>query len=379
MSHEQQPSRLPPHPHHGIPLEGPDSTLSVASEDLQPASDISAPRKESRGCLHLQPCTFEGYVGLGYNADDRYDLVEGILIWDDDMPDPDHHKVIEGAAELLKSGIRRTGKRDTLRVHAEAEVDVTPVRTDRRYAENRSSLRLRRIPLTHRHSSDATVRHVDLMVHIAGLDAERGNVSPSSQKIYAPRGLPPFLIVEVTSTRSSRHTDVDVKWQEYTKCGIHEYVIIDRKVDTRGDPSIIVGTLQYDITGKSLGTYSRADFQGDDIVQCSFLRERGCTAAELFNPPSPQWTASSPERRERRLKDAAEGRVRVEILKRIAAEEAAREERRKRLELEEKYAKRIAESKRLQRSLTKSDEEKSAMDGTRVKAAGSRKKHKKTS
>lgn len=185
------------------------------------------------------------------------------------------------------------GQENAVTVYVETSVDTSgavqqPGHSSSRGSSTSSSASRRR---------NATVRRPNIMVVSDNVEAVRGDLSPTSQKITAPRGHPPCMSVEVTSTETSRRVDLNVKWKEYAASNIEEYMIIDRNIPSRSNACVIVGKLQRDRSGRTLPEYSQTFFRGNAVVQCTYLNELNCTADTLLNPPPAKRTAASPIRR----------------------------------------------------------------------------------
>lgn len=55
------------------------------------------------GALHLAPCTLQEYLELGYDNEDRYELVEGVLVWSPNMADDEHKHIVSNLVGLVAS------------------------------------------------------------------------------------------------------------------------------------------------------------------------------------------------------------------------------------------------------------------------------------
>ena len=234
------------------------------------------------GELHLVSCALEMYLDLPNKAEDRYELVEGILIHRPNMADCQHAIIKEFLVAKFRTA-ELTGS-NRVNIYTETKVKVSSGK-----------------------SQSSSVRIPDVIVSTYISPQGTANASPRSQKVLFHEENKPRMVIEITSP-SNRLTDMTVKSKEYCRTGIETYVISDRDTDC-----VIV-------RGLSGNTRSRRDYDSevvytkDRLVDCCLFRERNVTAEKIFKPQQTAEEATlSPIRRaqaitasERRAKEAAQ-------------------------------------------------------------------------
>lgn len=260
--------------------------------------------------LDLKPSNLSEYVGLLEQDEERYDLIEGVLVATDDMPDVEHERIV--------SFIRAKGNlelHNTVAIHTRAMVYI-PSRTSSAATPNVISNRTgssgspsRSRPASPQSASSGsstasdrssrdTVREPDVVVGLFREKEREASLNPTSRLIHfskteIAKSGPPLAVFEVTSTKT-RTTDLTCKWREYWRAGIQQYVIVDRKNDC-----VIVGSRQgtdeehgvrrssgdpHDTSDRnSSGIYHRKIYRKDDLVKCVLFSN--VKAKTLLNPP----------------------------------------------------------------------------------------------
>ena len=227
------------------------------------------------GLLHLTPCTFDEYTRLGYDSTDRYELVQGILVWTPVMGDTEHGMIISWLKDLITFLPPKEG-RDVyasgalpLRLCARDDSIQTQGRTKTHgiLAESEDISR----------NGEATARYPDLMVVNRETDSSGSEATRSpSRGVRRPAMREAAMVVEVTSLKNSN--DLNRKKREYEEAGIPEYVIIDRKKGRNAEGRcVIVHTLN------RRGQYKTSVHTGRDLVECSYFSEFNLRACDMLD------------------------------------------------------------------------------------------------
>ncbi|CDF40232.1 unnamed protein product [Chondrus crispus] len=257
----------------------PTRSFSPLSSPLLSQPPLSLSPTSRPGDLHLLPCTVDQYFDLPNAADNKYELVEGILWWKSEMATHSHDEIRNRvAAEIGRFHIA-----ENLVVSTEMGLETSGLTTPSGSSHNASEKSLR------------SIRRPDVIVSQRDHGLRRCDLSPQSKKISFPRNHPPLLALEVTSP-STRSADLTSKREEYAKAGVRQYVIIDRATAT---PAVIVGTLN------SNGKYVQETYRGEEIVRGGLLDGMSFSASYYLNPPRDVHTIqNSPiKEKDRQLKE----------------------------------------------------------------------------
>ena len=255
-----------------------DSNPGLSSDD----GDLQA--QLLPGSLHLVPCTLDAYLDLPNKAEDRYELIEGVLFHRNTMADSDHTRMKEYIVAKFRSA--NLSGSDRVNIYTETMISVHPQGSS-------SSVRIPDIVIGPYVSSDAS-----------------SAASPRSKKIIFRAGKVPIMAIEITSP-SNRPVDLHDKSIQYSNTGIPTYVIVDR---TAQRVLVRTGASQ---SGTHAGYQSERVFKGEQIVECRLFRDRALTPNMVLNPPqTAEEVAQSPTRRanimtalEKNKTKAAEARV----------------------------------------------------------------------
>lgn len=227
------------------------------------------------GLLHLTPCTLDEYTSLGYDSSDRYELVQGILVWAPVMGDTEHGMIICWLKDLITFLPPKEG-RD---VYASGALPLQLcARDDGIHTEGRTKTHgiLAESGDTSR-NGEATSRYPDLMVVNRETDSSGSEVTRSpSRGGRKPAMRKAAMVVEVTSMNNSN--DLNRKKREYEEAGISEYVIIDRRKGRNvAGRCVIVHTLN------RRGTYKTSVQKGQERVECSYFSEFNLNACDTLD------------------------------------------------------------------------------------------------
>ncbi|CDF35543.1 unnamed protein product [Chondrus crispus] len=269
------------------------SPTSPASATFADESDLFVQDEPHVGELHLVPCALDVYLDLPNKAEDRYELVEGILFHRPNMANTQHAIIKEFLVTKFRA-VKLTGN-NRVNIYPEMKVKVSSGK-----------------------SRSPSVRVPDVVVGPYTSSESTGNASPRSQKIIFHEDNIPLMVIEITSP-SNRLTDMNAKSEEYCRTGIATYVIIDRETDR-----VIVRKLIRN-TRSRLDYDSEVVYTGDTLVDCFLFRERNLTAEKIFRPQqTAEEAAQSPTRREERAKER-ERRAKEEAQATAVSERRAKE------------------------------------------------------
>ncbi len=294
------------------------------------------------GALHLTPCAWLRYLELPQQADDRYELVDGLLFLCP-MNDAEHHR-IQG---FLKAqlDIAYFSRGFQIWAYPEASVQILEPKSPLASASSPhspsppcspSSPRSPSSPESSGSGSWQTRRHTcrvaDIAVSRYSSAEDDRLLSPTSRENFFPVNKPPpFMAVEITSGDTSRYEDIYAKWTEYARTGVEEYVIIDRTKQcvtvgklngsgpriSSGDPDLSPSRMSRRIkrlqpSGSSASpVYARTIFRGAQTVDCSVFRVLGVTAATMLDPPLGQDALKSVFAEERLRRKEVEEELRL--------------------------------------------------------------------
>lgn len=246
------------------------------------------------GALNLIPCTAEQYLQLCDSIEDKYELVDGLLVWRD-MPDRRHLDSQAIANHCI------------LHAHAKGKIDVVVYIEPKSNFDNPSEMKMntglssRQVP---------NFRIADVAIGDPLDDETRHDLSPNSQKNPFSIKRLPRVVIEITS-EGNYSNDVHDKWNLYTKYNIPEYYIVDRQKDcvVRGYFCSGGGYVSGDCSNshrvhpKEKGTqkyYCRKIFRGDEKIEGDYLGLLDITAKTLLHPPHlPQYLKELEDQRKR--------------------------------------------------------------------------------
>ncbi|CDF41194.1 unnamed protein product [Chondrus crispus] len=262
---------------------------------------------EEPRALHLTPCTFTRYAELPQGDREKYDLVDGLLVFSPRMGDNLHERIVSYI--ISKAQVLHATKKAYITIYGRGKVYI-PSRRRALEAQFGEVFDDSGSPTSSPGGSSSsgksdTVREPDVSIGKYRDDrAMESTAGEQSKTIRFGKNVdPPVLVFEVTSP-STRNIDLDDKWRAYRRANIEEYVIVDRGGVGGKDACVIVGKLHGrsdkdgdrqasgdpTITTRASGSspmYHRKIYRGNESVICRiFSREDKITVKELLNPPS---------------------------------------------------------------------------------------------
>ncbi len=257
--------------------------------------------------LNLTHCPVNQYYQLLEDPDNPYDLVEGILVLRE-MADHGHAIIADYLHHRLRHYVAEY--HNELCTHLESKIFISKTRVPASPNSSHS-------PSTPRY--DYTYRRSDIAIGFKESCEDHSRTSPQSKLVtFSEEQRAPFMVVEITSTRSTRNDDLISKRDQYLSRGISEYVIIDRDKDRRKnrrkhDPSIIcyIKTNSGSSSSRSQDNinYSKHEFRGDENIDVSLLRHLELNPNDIFNcQTASQWEGEQQKKQKLKNMEVAKER-----------------------------------------------------------------------
>ncbi|KAI0565888.1 RhoGAP domain containing protein [Gracilaria domingensis] len=214
------------------PSEDADPSLaSTPQSPLQQTTSSELTERRRLGALHLHPATVQELFEIDRFIYGQYDLVDGVLIWNDTMSESNINK---NQAKNLQYHFRKREQHNPVSNRSstlEASIGIPTKRYVRSQPSSSNAAPVSddsdESSTSRRRDSNYSIVKADLAIGRGPTDEERARLSPSSQQLTFPLGFKPEVVVECTSTNESR--DMIEKPKLYGRAQIPKYVVINNK------------------------------------------------------------------------------------------------------------------------------------------------------
>ena len=156
---------------------------------------------------------------------------------------------------------------------------------------------------------------------------------------FAEEQRPPYMVIEITSTRSTRNDDLIFKPDQYLGRGINQYVVVDRDKDNKKkkekhDPSKICYIKNNSGSASSSDqdstNYSKHEFRNDEKIDVTLLRHLDLNSNDIFGCPTGSlWEAEQKRKENLKIVEIREN-AEVRRVRDVQNAEERAEERRRR-------------------------------------------------